>query len=890
MEQARPTIQGRSILTGGEKLHVRGVTYGSFRKLGDNPFPEPRQIEMDLDAMAESGLNAFRTYHVPPRRLLDLAAERGLRVLVGVPWEQHVAFLDDRSRAASIASRFRRAVSDCAGHPAVLAYAVGNEIPAPIVRWHGKRRVERFLERLYDTGKSEDPDGLFTYVNYPTTEYLELPFFDLVSFNVFLEKEQAFESYLARLQNLAGNRPLLVTEAGLDSRRHGQSFQADTLRWQIRHSFATGAAGVFVFSWTDEWHRGGADVLDWDFGVVDRVRQPKAALEAVVGAFEETPFPQDGRWPFISVVICTHNGERTLPHCLERLSALDYPNYEVIVVSDGSTDGTDLIASENGARLVATDHLGLSAARNAGTRHASGEIIAFLDDDAYPDPDWLRYLAAAFDTSSHAAIGGPNIPPADESLVAQAVAAAPGAPIHVLTSDREAEHIPGCNMAFRRDDLEALGGFDEQFRVAGDDVDICWRLQDSGRTVGFSAGAVVMHRRRDSVRRYLRQQFDYGKAEALLEAKWPNRYTQAGYPRWSGRIYGGIAAVARRRVRVNYGTWGSGLFQSIYQPAPSLWSSLPLMPESYLLLGFLAAISALGLLWSPLLIVLPGLIALVVFIAFRSITSSWRAHRRVAVESPVAALEKRVLTALMFVLQPLARLLGRLRRGLSPWRRRGLATPVSLRPRVLELWSEVWQPPEARLKQVESHLLDQGGAVRRGGAYDRWDFHIRVGMAGAARCRSVVEEHGSGRQLLRARVWPWVSAGSVLALSMSVALLGLALADGSTSAAAVLTGVALLGLVAVVRDCRGAMGVAMLALQNYSHNPETITLRGSDSDSRGPLDALEEEVAGHGDRLPSDSPVRGEAAGSRQGRLEGLRGASPPMQTLSFEEKRETPS
>ncbi len=110
----------------------------------------------------------------------------------------------------------------CEGHPAILCYAIGNEIPAPIVRWHGKREVERFLERLYWEAKAADPEGLFTYVNYPSTEYLELPFLDLTAFNVFLEDERTFESYLARLQNLSGDRPLLITEVGIDSRRNGE--------------------------------------------------------------------------------------------------------------------------------------------------------------------------------------------------------------------------------------------------------------------------------------------------------------------------------------------------------------------------------------------------------------------------------------------------------------------------------------------------------------------------------------------------------------------------------------------------------------------------------------------------------------------------------------------
>jgi hypothetical protein len=90
-----------------------------------------------------------------------------------------------------------------------------------MVRWYGHRRVERFLKRLYQAAIAADPDGLVTYVNYPSTEYLQLPFVDVVCFNVYLESQQNLEAYLARLHNIAGDRPLVLAEIGLDSRRHG---------------------------------------------------------------------------------------------------------------------------------------------------------------------------------------------------------------------------------------------------------------------------------------------------------------------------------------------------------------------------------------------------------------------------------------------------------------------------------------------------------------------------------------------------------------------------------------------------------------------------------------------------------------------------------------------
>jgi O-antigen biosynthesis protein len=166
---------------------------------------------------------------------------------------------------------------------------VGNEIPASIVRWHGRRRCEQHLRQLCEAVKSVDADALVTYVNYPTTEYLNLPFLDLMCFNVFLEARSDLESYLARLQNLAAAKPLVLTEIGLDSRRNGEQLQSEGISWQIESAFQSGCAGTFVFSWTDEWSRGGFDIEDWDFGLTRRDRTPKPALAAVQRAYREVP-------------------------------------------------------------------------------------------------------------------------------------------------------------------------------------------------------------------------------------------------------------------------------------------------------------------------------------------------------------------------------------------------------------------------------------------------------------------------------------------------------------------------------------------------------------------------------------------------------------------------
>ena len=143
---------------------------------------------------------------------------------------------------------------------------------------------------------------------------------------------------------------------------------------------------------------------DWAFALTDRARCPKPALSVVERAFEKIPFYPDLSRPYLSVVVCSYNGARTIRECLEGLRRLEYPNYEVIVVNDGSTDATAAIAGEYDVRLINTDQKVLSNARNVGWRAAQGDIVVYIDDDAYPDPHWLAYLAASFGRTNHVGI------------------------------------------------------------------------------------------------------------------------------------------------------------------------------------------------------------------------------------------------------------------------------------------------------------------------------------------------------------------------------------------------------------------------------------------------------------------------------------------------------
>jgi GT2 family glycosyltransferase len=516
------------------------------------------------------------------------------------------------------------------------------------------------------------------------------------------------------------------------------------------------------------------------------------------------------------VLVCTHNGSRTIRETLTQLTRLDYPDYEVIVVDDGSTDATARIASELEVRLIRTENRGLSSARNTGLAAARGEIVAYLDDDAFPDLHWLRYLALKFARSEHVAVGGPNLAPPDDGAVADCVANAPGNPTHILIDDDLAEHIPGCNMAFRKRALEAIGGFDPRFRATADDVDVCWRLQDRGWTVGFSPVALVWHHRRNSTRRYLKQQFGYGRGESLLEQKWPGRHSAVGHVSWCGRIYGkGSTAELRFRPwRIYHGVWGGAPFQSLYERAPGLWSSLFLMPEWYLIGALVVLLSALSLAWTPMLLAAP-LTAVVLGAPIAQATmSAMKAEFQTKPLSLWTGLKLRALTTGLHLLQPMARLVGRLRYGLTPWRLRGRVALAAPCPRRLVFWQETWASADSRLTAVLAGLDALGAVARVGSPYDRWDLEVRGGLFGSVRGLMALEEHGAGRQLVRFQLRPKPS-GLVLALIGLFGGLALGAAyDGAWLAASVL---GLMGAGLALRaclDCAVATGSWLTALHH----------------------------------------------------------------------------
>jgi len=757
----RVAADGKCFRLGSDKFFIKGVTYGPFAPDAQGcSFASREQTRRDFTLLGELGANLIRVYYAPPRWFLDLAQEHALKVLIDIPWPKHLCFLDNDETRAQAREMVRQAVTDGRDHPAVFAYSVVNEIPAEIVRWSGVKRVEQFIDELIEAARAIDPRCLYTFTNFPPTEFLQPRNIDFVCFNVYLHTRGEFSAYMARLQMLADTKPVVLGEFGMDSIREGQAHQAEFLSWQIEQAFRDGLAGTVVFSFTDDWFRGGLQIEDWAFGLTTRDRKPKDAFRAVQEQFQIAPdFPLP-RAPRVSVVVASYNGGRTLRACLESLRLLRYPDYEVILVDDGSTDDTPAIAGEfPEVRTIRHENRGLSAARNTGIAAAVGEIVAFTDSDCRADADWLRYLVADLAGSQFAGIGGHNFLPPEDSLVAAAVMVSPGGPAHVMLNDREAEHIPGCNMAFYKWALEELGGFDPMFTKAGDDVDLCWRLQQRGHKIGFSAAGFVWHYRRSTVKAYLKQQAGYGEAEALLARKHPEYFNSVGNGIWRGRIYSSSKhGVVLQRSIIYHGTFGTGFFQTLYSPAPSFALMLATSLEYHGLITLPLALLAWLFPWLWPLAAASFLLSVGVCVAAAAQAELPRHKRR---------FWSRPLVAALFFLQPIERGLARHRSRLQRSARRpSHGIPSSAISKQAErdglehiaYWSKNWFDRHHYLASVTRRLEGQGLQVRVDSGWDEYDLEITGDRWTQLLLTTVTEQLDKGSLNLRCHLrakWSW---------------------------------------------------------------------------------------------------------------------------------------
>ena len=422
----------------------------------------------------------------------------------------------------------------------------------------------------------------------------------------------------------------------------------------------------------------------------------------------------------------------------------------MVLVDDGSTDNTKEIVSHHPwIRAIHQPNMGLSVARNVGAAHATGEILAYTDSDCMADPDWLYYLVGTLLSGDYAGVGGPNISPPAQNWQQACVAAAPGGPSHVLLTDVVAEHIPGCNMAFHRWAFDKIGGFDPEYRKAGDDVDFCWRLQQEGEVIAFSPSAIVWHYRRFTLTAFRKQQEGYGEAESLLRFKHLVFFGPTGTAKWKGQVYGAPRFTWLINQPVIYhGVFGEGLFQCIYPTPQSELAAYLSSIEWVTLTAFLFLLS----------IPFPALqiVAYLMFGGTFLVALSYMIHAKL--EPRFDTIRARLLVAFLALSQPLVRGWARYFTWLKFKRtpesviatKEKDFTPANVRgSSKLVFWNEEGKGRELLLTSVIESLEKEGWSYSTDTGWKPWDVQIYGSFWWGVTMRSVTEYHGGPKCLTR---------------------------------------------------------------------------------------------------------------------------------------------
>lgn len=224
--------------------------------------------------------------------------------------------------------------------------------------------------------------------------------------------------------------------------------------------------------------------------------------------------------PKVSVVVCCHNEEKHLPKCLEALKGQTYPNFEIIVVDDGSTDRTAQIAEKRGVKLISIPHSGLPTARNVGVENAEGEVIAFTDADCVVEETWLGKLIGSIRSGNYAGVvGGIRKVLNSYSFIARCLGThLENKPIKCNTG--------GYNMAYRKEVIKKLGGFDPNF-IRGGDYEFNLRVLQRGYKVAWAKDAIVFFTYPDTINKLITQQLANGFWYRKILKKHP-RHLKAG--------------------------------------------------------------------------------------------------------------------------------------------------------------------------------------------------------------------------------------------------------------------------------------------------------------------------------------------------------------------------
>jgi cellulose synthase/poly-beta-1,6-N-acetylglucosamine synthase-like glycosyltransferase len=219
----------------------------------------------------------------------------------------------------------------------------------------------------------------------------------------------------------------------------------------------------------------------------------------------------------------------TLGACLKALAqqSIDANSYEVIVVNDGSTDGSADIAAQFRVKLICQDHRGAASARNLGARHALGRVLLFTDADCEPKPDWIEHMLKPLSDPNVAGVKG-SYRTRQSSLVARFTQAEYEEKYDRLRRARRIDFVDTHAAAYRHDLFSEHGGFDPGF-LLDEDQELSFRLARAGLELRFAPAAVVFHQHPATVRAYAWRKMRLGRWKVLVHMRYPEKAIRDSY-------------------------------------------------------------------------------------------------------------------------------------------------------------------------------------------------------------------------------------------------------------------------------------------------------------------------------------------------------------------------
>lgn len=720
LEPMRPvSVHGKFFSRSGQKFFMKAMRLPDVSATLN--FEQKVRLLGRLDELKQAHTTTLILTEAQSNPVLDLGAQAGLYTIVEL--EVAPEELIDRHLMQAVVSRVSHLVNILNGRPGLLGFLINCPIGRDALRAHGLERARRELRNLVAVIRSRNERAMVAIRHRSETCALALLEEDFIYGEVPALEPVELRDFVVSLHNIAEARPLVVEF------NHASPGQDEA----VAVAFGAGAAGVVAppvpTPASNEW-------------MTARVLRASELMPFL--ALNGTCPPALPKTPMVSVVICAYNAERTMRPCLESLRKLEYPNYEVIIVDDGSRDRTAEISMDFPEfRLIRQPNKGLSVARNVGLHAARGEIIAYTDSDCVVDPHWLTLAVRAMGEKGFDGCGGPNYAPHEEGWVEACCAASPGAPSHVLTADDIAEHLAGCNMIYTKAALLKVGGFDPQFTSAGDDVDVCWRILDAGMRLGYCPAAFVWHFRRNTIKAYYGQQRGYGRAEAMLYARYPERFNLLGQIKWRGMIPGLLRTVPGGARKLIF--WGASRpgAATVFDPALTLAKFLPQTLEWTLGWALAAVISvALGT------TVVPAL-AMLALGPIWALYYAWHAP----IEKGHVSFAARMLVAYLAYTGPMVRAITRYKTLAKAQTNLRTESIPRQRPTVqwlkrtvkLAYWNEAWTPRDVLLDRLSKLFAKTGHPSMIESGWKDYDLEVRPSPFATLELKTADEEHEAGR-------------------------------------------------------------------------------------------------------------------------------------------------